>query len=344
MATKRKAPAKVRGVYERTPGSDVWWIQYKQGTVRKREKVGRRGDAIALYQDRKTKLRAGLKLPKNMRHKGITFAQLAEEAVAWSEEHHPKDIRTVKSRMKPLLVEFGMQAAESINPQMIDHWLTDHKAWSPATKNRYRALLSLVYRQGLRNGKVTTNPARMVAARAENNSRIRYLLDDEEARLRVVMKKRYPQHLPALDVGLYAGMRKTEQFTLTWDNVDFERGEIILDLTKNGSSRSIPIHPRSREAFEALGAGTHKGTERVFRSTRGQPLNNPRKWFEPAIQDAKIPNFRWHDLRHTFCSRLAMKDVPIRTIADLAGHKTLSMAMRYSHLSPSHKQTAIEKI
>jgi integrase len=343
MAT-RKEPAKVRGVYERIPGSGVWWIQYKQGNVRKREKVGRRGDAIKAYQDRKTALRAGLKLPNNLRHKGLTFAKLAEEAVAWSEEHHPKDIRTVKSRMKLLLTEFGMHAAQSITPQMIDHWLTEHKAWSPATKNRYRALLSLVYRQGVRHGKVPTNPARMVQARAENNGRIRYLKDDEEVRLRKVMEKRYPQHLPALDVALYSGLRKTEQFTLTWDNLNFERGEIILDVTKNGSGRSVPIHSRARQAFESLGAGTHKGAERVFRSTRGEALNNPRKWFEEAIKDAKVDNFRWHDLRHSFCSRLAMKDVPIRTIADLAGHKTLSMAMRYSHLSPSHKQTAIEKI
>ena len=63
-------------------------------------------------------------------------------------------------------------------------------------------------------------------------------------------------------------------------------------------------------------------------------MDNPRAWFEAALMDAKIKDFRWHDLRHTFCSRLAMAGVDIRTIAQLAGHKTLAMAMRYSHLSP----------
>jgi len=83
---------------------------------------------------------------------------------------------------------------------------------------------------------------------------------------------------------------------------------------------------------------------RVLRSVRGEPLNNPRAWFEQALKDAKIKDFRWHDLRHTFCSRLAMAGVDIRTIAQLAGHKTLAMAMRYSHLSPSRNLNAVEKL
>lgn len=140
---KRKAPPKVRSVYERDPGSGVWWICYKQGTVRKHEKVGSRGNAIA----GKSELRTGAKLPANIRKKGITFGQLAAEALLWSEEFHPKDIRTVKSRMQPLVEEFGAYAAADIKPQAIDQWLTEHGDWKPATKNRYRALLSLVYRQ-----------------------------------------------------------------------------------------------------------------------------------------------------------------------------------------------------
>ncbi len=97
-------------------------------------------------------------------------------------------------------------------------------------------------------------------------------------------------------------------------------------------------------ALRSLQKKTHGKTDRVFRSVRGEPLDNPRAWFEAALEDAKIKDFRWHDLRHTFCSRLAMAGVDIRTIAQLAGHKTLSMAMRYSHLSPSHNLSAIERL
>jgi site-specific recombinase XerD len=64
-------------------------------------------------------------------------------------------------------------------------------------------------------------------------------------------------------------------------------------------------------------------------------LNNPRKWFELALNEAEIKNFRWHDLRHTFISRLVMKDVNLRMVQELAGHKRISMTTRYAHLRRS---------
>jgi integrase len=308
--------------------------------------VGTKGNAIKLYQKRKSELLAGAKLPQNLRKRGITFEALAGEAVKWSAENHPKDIRTVTSRMKVLVAEFGERTAASIEAHQIDQWLTEQTQWSPATKNRYRSLLSLVFRQGMFSKKVTSNPARMVPKRTESSGRIRYLLDDEEKALRKVMEKRYAAHIPALDVALYTGMRKTEQFSLTWDCVDLTNKKIHLHETKNGSSRTISIHPKVAEAFNTLAAASpkHKKTDRVFKSSRGEPLNNPRKWFETAIEDAKIDGLRWHDLRHTFCSRLAMKNVSLLSIAQLAGHKSLAMTKRYSHLSPSHNQSEIEKL
>ncbi len=348
MAT-RKAPAKVRGVFEREPGSGVWWICYKQGTVRKREMVGRRGDAIELYRQRKTELRAGAKLAPNLRTKGVTFGVLAAEALKWSAEFHPKDIRTVTGRMAKLTGAFGPMAASELTPQMIDTWLTEYrtkggKALAPATKNRFRALISLVYRQGMRHGKVKVNPARLVAARAENNARVRYLLPDEEKALRKAMEDGRACYLPALDVSLNTGMRLSEQFSLTWEAIDFERREIVLEETKNGSSRRIPINSVCEAALRSLVTEGQKPTDRVFSSRHGKAINTPRKWFEASLADAKIEGVTWHTLRHTFCSRLAMAGIDIRMIAELAGHKTLAMAMRYSHLAPSSKLSAIEKL
>ena len=100
----------MRGVYERDPGSGVWWIQYKQGSIRKREKVGRRSDAIALYHQRKTELRAGKKLAPNLRNAGVRFGQLADEAETWSAEFHPKGLRALKGRLRKLKEMFGTEA------------------------------------------------------------------------------------------------------------------------------------------------------------------------------------------------------------------------------------------
>ncbi len=346
MATK-KAPAKVRGVYERDPGSGIWWIQYKQGKIRKREKVGRRSDAIALYQQRKTELRAGAKLVKNIRTRepeGVTFGKLADEALAWSESRNRKDIRTLTGRLGILKDPFGTMTASDLTPQRIEAWFNEHVDWAPATKNRYRAAISLAYKIGMRNGKVATNPARLVEPRAENNARVRYLQDDEEEALRKVVLERYPCHIPALVIALNTGMRLSEQHTLTWDQIDIKGRNIKLEDTKNGSDRDVPLNSDSIAALQELAKVDHVPRDRVFRSMRGKNIDNPRKWFGESMETAKIKGFRWHDLRHTYCSRLAMAGVDIRTIAALAGHKTLQMAMRYSHLAPSHNLSAVERI
>jgi site-specific recombinase XerD len=69
-----------------------------------------------------------------------------------------------------------------------------------------------------------------------------------------------------------------------------------------------------------------------------------RRWFEEALEVAELEDFRWHDLRHTFASRLVMAGVDLRTVQELMGHKTISMTVRYSHLAPTHLQEAVERL
>jgi integrase len=183
----------------------------------------------------------------------------------------------------------------------------------------------------------------MVEQRPENNARIRFLSNEEEGRLRKAIKRRFPIHLPEFDVALNTGMRKSEQFSLEWQQVSPSRKRIRLEKTKNGSDREIPMNKTCLGVFEALFA-TRPHDGRIFLSRYGRDLKNPRKWFELALEEAKVKNFRWHDLRHSFISRLVMKDVNLRTVQELAGHKTISMTTRYAHLAPEHNQAAIEKL
>jgi hypothetical protein len=69
-----------------------------------------------------------------------------------------------------------------------------------------------------------------------------------------------------------------------------------------------------------------------------------RQWFEESVKAAKITNFRWHDLRHTFASRLVMAGVDLRTVQQLMGHKTITMTLRYTHLAPEHQLGAVQKL
>jgi hypothetical protein len=116
----RKSTAKATGVWEKERGSGVRWIRYRAEGKLKREKVGRRSDAIDLYRIRKADVRAGVKLPANLRTKGIKFSEIAEEAEEWYVNHGKKDLRTVKNRMKRLVKDFGTQVADTIGPAQID--------------------------------------------------------------------------------------------------------------------------------------------------------------------------------------------------------------------------------
>jgi integrase len=171
----------------------------------------------------------------------------------------------------------------------------------------------------LKNGDLSTNPARLVDHRPEKNKRIRYLLPEEEDRLREVMSFTAPAQIAALQVALNTGMRKGEQFSLEWPQVDFARKRIYLSETKNGSDREIPLNKSCLAVLTHL-HGKRPDNGAVFRSSRytQRPLLDPKKWFETALRNAQISNFTWHDLRHTFISRLVMRGADLRTVQELA--------------------------
>jgi integrase len=199
------------------------------------------------------------------------------------------------------------------------------------------------FKIALADGNVSGNPARLVEQRPEKNGRIRFLSADEETNLRGAIANRCPDHMSELDIALNTGMRKGEQYSLEWPQVSFKRKRIQLEETKNGSSREIPMNKSCLLAMEMLHEGRpHDG--RVCQSKYGKYLNDSRSWFDRCVADAKIANFTWHCLRHTFISRLVMAGVDLRTVQELAGHKTISMTVRYAHLAPEHNQAAIEKL
>ena len=132
-------------------------------------------------------------------------------------------------------------------------------------------------------------------------------------------------------------MRLSEQYSLNWDQVDLTRREINLRKTKNGQPRTIPMTDLVLNSFIDLKrrAGHHGPENRVF------ALRNPREWFSTALGGAQVLAYRWHDNRHTFCSRLAEKGAGIKTIQQLAGHKTVAMSACYLHMGGDSLRAAV---
>jgi integrase len=157
--------------------------------------------------------------------------------------------------------------AESITPQEFTSWLDAHPDWAIATKNRYIAAIKLAFRLDEENRKIKINPARLLHMEKENNERVRYLnqhqplpakeeylkpYTDEESRLRAVIEKEYPFHLPELEIGLHTGMRRSEQYSTEWPNVNSERRIVTIPRAKHGEKRHVPLNSVALSAFRKL--------------------------------------------------------------------------------------------
>jgi integrase len=330
----------VRGIFERPKGSGLWWINFYQEGKQHREKVGARSAAIDLYRIRKADARRGIKLP-DLRNGKVTLSALIDSALEFARTHN-KSVRDYECKARIVRPDLGSRLAEEITPEELDRWISQH-CKTPATSNRYRAFFSLCYREGQRNRKVNANPARLVRPRRENNARLRFLSRAEYDKLAAIIQREYPEHFSSFVVSVYTGMRLAEQFTLSWAQVDFDRRQIRLTKTKNGSARNVPLNSVALAALESQRALVpYKPTDAVF-PRRGQHADY-RPWFLPALKKAEISDYTWHGNRHTFCSWLAMAGVSIKEIQVLAGHKTISMSARYSHLSPEVTASASERL
>jgi len=326
-----------RGIFEKEPGSGIWWIRYvdAQGRYR-REKVGTWGNADKLLTKRKNEALQGKKLPETLRCASVTFREIATEALAWSDAHK-RSKRMDHSRMKKLLNWFGNSPLDSITPQEIERRFQGDFRTS-ATWNRYRALLSLTYRLAIRNNKAKDNPARLIPHKAEHNERTRILAVEEEKKLRLMILEKFPERLPEFELALNTGMRHCEQYGARWSEVDFEHHILTVPRDKGGRTSYVRLNDAALSALLRLREHTHE-TGHVCGGSAGAT-----DWFEDCLRAAGIRGFTWHCLRHTFASRATMAGADPRTVAELLRDKTLHMAMRYSHLAPDFTLDAVRRM
>jgi hypothetical protein len=145
---KERPESKPRGVFEKVPGSGIWWIRYfDQYGKKRREKAGTKSAAIKLYGKRKQQILEGKKLPELFRKPTVNFGQLSEDALAYS-KRHKRSYNTDVPRFANLKAWFGKCSAEELTPKEIEDVLARaaHKEkWAPSTFNHYRSLMSLAY-------------------------------------------------------------------------------------------------------------------------------------------------------------------------------------------------------
>lgn len=159
----------------------------------------------------------------------------------------------------------------------------------------------------------------------------------------------FADHLkPLALLSLHTGIRRGEAFHLRWSDIDLNRGLLTVhgSSAKSAQTRHIPLNLVASETlslWESCSADP-RPDELVFPGKDGRPLTNVRRSWEGVLQAAKIHSFRWHDLRHTFASRLVMAGVDLNTVRELLGHSTIAMTLRYAHLAPEHTAAAVAKL
>jgi integrase len=215
---------------------------------------------------------------------------------------------------------------------------------SNATVNRYLAALSSAFGIAVKEWQwINENPMHRVSKLKEPGGRVRYLTDEERERLLAACKDSVNPHLyMAVVLALSTGARQQEIWGLRWSEVHLDRGLITFTETKNDEFRSVPLEGHARELLLEHYKIRRIGTDLVFPSKKNPVVRHDfRDPWNKVLVVAEVENFRWHDLRHSCASYLAMNGVPMLTIAEILGHKTLSMVQRYTHLSTEHLKEAV---
>ncbi len=327
-----------RGLYRR---GQIWWICYKgvDGRIYRESSHSRSMvEAQRLLQERRHAVLTGQHVPRRR----VAFAELAEEYLAWAKRQ--KSFPTKRGLIRQLLQAFGNRPLETFTIQRVEAYQTQllQRGLTPATVNRHLATLKHMFTKAVEWEMVdeaVLRRVRRVKQLPEHNQRLRYLSQEEITRLLGACA----DHLyPIVVVALHTGMRKREILSLRWDQVDFRHGLLLLEKTKNGLRREIPMNTVVRETLQQL--PRRLDSPYVFTNEAGKPFRDVKRSFITACRRAGIRDLRFHDLRHTFASHLVMAGADLPTVKQLLGHQTLTMTLRYAHLAPTHTAQAVENL
>ena len=264
---------------------------------------------------------------------------------------HPSLQEKTRTNYQPQLTwwsnQLGSKVLADITPDTIAKQRDKliNKGYSPSSANRYVAALSSAFGMAVREfGWLEVNPCAKLRKLPEPRGRVRFLSDEERACLLKVCEESGPCELHILVVlALSTGARKNELRWLTWNDVDLNQKLLCFRDTKNKEDRSTPLDGRGLELLRERSKVRRLDTSLVFPGKNPKhPVNLEKSW-RSVLKTAGIEDFRFHDLRHSAASYLVMNGVPLRSVAEILGHKTLAMVFRYSHLSPDHLREEITR-
>ena len=214
---------------------------------------------------------------------------------------------------------------------------------SNASINRHKAAISGVLTYACKKGYIKINPARLIPSLPENNERIRFLSEAERKRLFASCRASHWDKLYLIVLlAITTGARKGELTNLRWNDIDFERRTAYVSTTKNGQPKVLPL---TDSVIKELQLFNQNNSRLIFESKVKEDVAYcfTKPW-KKALEDAEIKDFRFHDLRHSCASYLAQSGASLLEIADVLGHKQISVTKRYAHLCIEHKSSLINRV
>ncbi len=314
------------------------------------------------------------------RKKSITLQEfLDSHYTPWVREHRKVGNKTLAHIKRCFLKPFGEKPLIELIPALFDQWRTQRlkDGRTTETVNRDIATLKAAISKAVLWGLIESHPLeRLKLLKSDRSIKVRFLSADEELRLREaavaretkiraerekankwrqergydlfpkIKQQQFADYLrPMTLLSINTGLRQGELFSLKWENVSLERAMLTIEGTyaKSGKTRHMPLNS---EAIQVLKTWHEQASdsELVFPNKHGKKFDTIKKSWAGLLKTAKIKNFRWHDLRHHFASRLVMAGVDLNTVRELLGHSDMVMTLRYAHLAPEHKANAVEKL
>lgn len=244
-------------------------------------------------------------------------------------------------RMRPF---FGCRKLSEITPLLIEDYMGQRLSTGikKCSVNRELSCLRKIFNVAIDWNLASENPVRRIKFLPENDSfRERVLTAEEE----IALLEACPSYLASIiRVALASGMRKGEILCLKWENACIEKGEIRIVESKSGRGRKIPINSALFTLLKALKSRNGQGEYVFINPLTGNPYTDLKRSFTSACTKAGIKDLRFHDLRHTFASRLVKKGVDLILVKDLLGHSSVVTTQRYTHSRAEEKQRAVETL
>lgn len=334
-----------------TKGQTTYQVQIRlKGYPQQTATFKRLTDAKKWASDTESDIRHGRHF-KTIESKKHTFAEMIDRYI---EKKLPETPKSIKQRTPQLLrwkKELGVYLLSEITAsriveikeKMLSEKVPSGKKRSPSTVVRYMAALSHVFNTAVNEWEwMDANPMRKVKRPKEPRGRVRFLSDDERARLLNSASQYTNPHIYAIIVlALSTGMRQGEILNLKWNDMNLREGYLIIHESKNDERRRIPITGHALEILKKHNNIRRIDTNFIFYGNKPTSPYFIRNIWTELMARAEIEDFKFHDLRHSAASYLAMNGASLAEIAEILGHKTLQMVKRYAHLSDSHTSSVV---